>query len=289
MPASLRIVPRGLAALLPFLMGMAAAFLSIPESAFPQGGLQPVTVSVEGAIRRPGGYTLPAGATLSSLLVKAGGFTDSAFPAGAVLRRMSVRTAQEAELQVTADRISREAEDVVEASDAARPVARLLRSLSPSGRVLVRLTHPRLLKGSPADIPLEEGDALFVPGKTDTVAVTGAVRDASARIPFSADLDYKGYIRRAGGYADESHRDDVYLQRADGTTALLSLGFISWNPGASRWEMTALAGSTPTVGPGDTIVVLRPPPKGLPPKISRELPAILMRAAEIAGKPVILP
>jgi hypothetical protein len=53
--------------------------------------------------------------------------------------------------------------------------------------------------------------------------------------------------------------------------------------------VTALAGGPPEIGPGDTIVVPHSPPEGLPSNSARKLPEILMRAAEIAGSPVILP
>ena len=284
-----RIVPLRPSALVPFLLAVALFSTAAPGTAPASGGPKPVTASIGGEVRRPGNYTLSPGATLSALLSAAGGFTDNAFLRGAILRRASVREAQQAELRETADRLSQETADNVEARDAARPAILLLSSLAPSGRVSVRLAHPRLLKGSPADLPLEEGDALFVPTKVDTVVVAGAMRTACASIPFAASLAYKEYIRQAGGYADDADRDHVYLLRADGTTALLSLGFLSWNPAATRWEVTALAGTTPAVGPGDTIVVPRPPPQGLPPSAARELPGILMRAAEIAAEPVILP
>jgi protein involved in polysaccharide export with SLBB domain len=151
------------------------------------------------------------------------------------------------------------------------------------------LTYPRLLKNTPRDLPLEEGDALRIPGKSGTVAVAGAVRAGSGNIPFRPERLYGEYIQGAGGYADDADRGKVFLLRADGTTALLSLGFISWNPRVSRWEVTALASGPPAVGPGDTIVVPRSFQRGLPGKFARELARILMRASEIAGAPVFLP
>lgn len=284
-----RIVPLRLSALVPFLLAVALSSTAAPGTAPASGGPKPITASIGGEVRRPGNYTLPPGATLSALLSAAGGFTDNAFLRGAILRRASAREAQQTELREAADRITREIDGDGEAQGAARQVVQHLSSLAPSGRIPVRLAHPRLLKGSPEDLPLEQGDALFVPTKVDTVAVAGAVPTAYASIPFAASLAYKKYIRQAGGYADDADRDHVYLLRADGTTALLSLGVLSWNPAATRWEVTALTGSTPAVGPGDTIVVPRPLPRGLPSKTAREIPGILMRAAEIAGEPVILP
>ena len=262
---------------------------TLPGEVHALGGPGAVAVSIEGEVRRPWTYTLPPGSTLSTLIVAAGGFTDNAFLRGAILTRVATREAQEADLRGIVARIEAETVPATAPDNAVRPLIELLSSLRPYGRIPVRLSHPRLLKGTPADLPLEEGDVLRVPQKTGTVTVAGALKTAPCAIPFAADKPYEEYIRQAGGHADGADREHVYLLRTDGTTALLSLGFIRWNPAASRWEVTALTGGPPAVGPGDTIVVPRHPPKGIPDKIARELPGILIRAAEIAGEPVILP
>jgi protein involved in polysaccharide export with SLBB domain len=272
-----------------FLLPGAALAAILPGTARALGGPQPVTVSVEGEVRRPGAYTLPPGATLSTLILAAGGFSDNADMRGASLARVSARQGQQAELREMAGRLAPEPGAAEAAREAARPVVALLEDLRPSGRVPIRLTHPRLLKNSPRDLPLEEGDVLRIPSKADSVTVAGAVRGAPGAVPFTPKTPLKEYIRRAGGYADDADRNQVFLLRADGTTADLSPGFVSWNPVASRWEVTALAGGPPEIGPGDTIVVPRTPPPGLPSDSARKLPEILRRAAEIAGAPVVLP
>ena len=60
-------------------------FHPIPAGAIE--GPRPVTVTVEGEVRLPGSYTLPHGATLSTLVVAAGGYTDNADLAAATLTR----------------------------------------------------------------------------------------------------------------------------------------------------------------------------------------------------------
>ena len=100
------------------------------------GRPQPVTVTVEGAVRRPGTYSLPHGATLSTLVVAAGGYTDNADLAAATLKR-----------------------------ETANPVP-------------APLSHPRLLKGSPADLPLEDGDTLRIPARTPGAPARTRARSA---------------------------------------------------------------------------------------------------------------
>jgi hypothetical protein len=290
MTHDIRRIPRGRnAGIALYLLLIWAFSTTLPGKVHALGGPWPVAVSVEGEVRRPGSYTLPPGSTLSALIVAAGGFTDNASLRGAILTRTSAKTAQDAELKETVTRIEAETDSPGAAREAARPVMELLASLRPSGRIPVRLSHPRLLKGSPADLPLEGGDVLRIPAKTGDVGVTGAVRPGPRVVPFTESSSWKKYVDRAGGYADGADRDHVYLLRADGTATLLSLGFVSWNATASRWEVTALSGTTPAVEAGDTVVVPRLPASGLPEAVAGKLPGILMRAAEIAGAPVTLP
>ncbi|HEY5577274.1 MAG TPA: YjbH domain-containing protein [Deferrimonas sp.] len=107
-----------------------------PDRAEAIGGPRPVTVTVEGEVRRPGSYTLPHDATLSTLIVAAGGTTDNADLAAATLTR-----------------------------EYANPVA-------------APLSHPRLLKGSPADLPLTDGDTLRIPARTPGAPARSRARPA---------------------------------------------------------------------------------------------------------------
>jgi len=106
-----------------------------------------VTVTVEGEVRRPGSYTLPYDATLSTLVVAAGGYTENADLAAATLKRES-----------------------------ANPVA-------------PPLSHPRLLKGSPADLPLADGDTLRIPARTPGAPARSRPRPPGAE-PFTGPNNF---------------------------------------------------------------------------------------------------
>jgi len=125
---------------------LAAALLLLalvhPNQAQAIGRPQPVTATVEGEVRRPGSYTLPHDATLSTLIVAAGGYTDNADLAAATLKR-------EYEKPVPAP-----------------------------------LSHPRLMKGSPADLPLADGDMLRIPARPPGAPAGKRARDAGYQ-PFT--------------------------------------------------------------------------------------------------------
>jgi len=124
MPCILRSARRRGAWIATCLLLGAALTAILPGTVHAIGGPRPVTVTVEGEVRRPGSYTLPYEATLSTLIGAAGGYTDNADLAAATLKR-----------------------------EYANPVA-------------APLSHIRLLKGSPADLPLTDGDTLRIPSRT---------------------------------------------------------------------------------------------------------------------------
>ena len=268
-----------------------ACLAAWPGTAFALGGPWPIEVSIEGEVRRPGVYNLPPDATLSSLVSAAGGMTDNADFGGAALYRTSAGENQKARLAKATEEIAKLVEEATAASadNALHSTLTFLRELYPKGRVTVRITFPRLMKNSPDDIRLEEKDTLLIPPRVESVTVAGAVHNPSDNIPFLPKASLKEYIRRSGGYKDDADRSQVYLLRSNGTIALLTPGFFSWNPAASRWEVTALSGTGPSVSPGDTIVVFRTLPSGLPREAARQLRQALVLALEIAGTAGIPP
>ncbi|HLN91903.1 MAG TPA: SLBB domain-containing protein, partial [Patescibacteria group bacterium] len=86
MPRILRNVPCRLGAWNAACLLLGTALTAIhPGTVQAIGGPQPITVTVEGEVRRPGSYSLPHDATLSTLIVAAGGYNDNADLAGGTL------------------------------------------------------------------------------------------------------------------------------------------------------------------------------------------------------------
>lgn len=220
---------------------------------------QEIRVSVKGEVVHPGEYAVRMGERLSSLLERAGGFTDNAWMSGATISRHAARAHAEPPLRALVSRIER---NVFARPDEEAPKREFLRNLSelaPKGMLPVRLAHPRLLKGSDDDLPLEDGDSLLVRSRQDPVAVIGAVKKPRTFSLSSSKTEPGKYVREAGGYAEDADRKHAYLIKADGTATPLYRGWIRWNSAKSRWEVPALSEPAPQVEPGDTIVVPRKP------------------------------
>ena len=212
------------------------------------------TIILGGQVVRPGVYTIAEGEKLSSVLERAGGFTDRAFLKGAAFTRASLRRIEQEQLDAflkTQEQrmlssastviVGAEKEEVAaqqQALQARREALRLLASKVVVGRMVVHLDRPDRLKGSENDVVVVDGDTLNVPEPPDSVLVIGAVRNStSVQHKEGAGVDY--YINRVGGYSKEADKKEAHIVKADGS-AISSFTNIR------------------TVEPGDTVIV---PPK----------------------------
>jgi protein involved in polysaccharide export with SLBB domain len=212
------------------------------------------TVQLSGQIARPGVYTISEGERLSSVLERAGGFTDRAFLKGALFTRAALRKieqeqldaflkVQEQRLLSTASTVTvgAEKEEIAsqqQALQARRDMLKILASKVVVGRMVVRLDAPDKLKGTDNDVVLTDGDTLNVPEPPQSVLVLGAVRNStSVQYKEGASVDY--YINRVGGFSREADQKEAHIVKADGS-AVSSFTNVR------------------TIEPGDTVVV---PPK----------------------------
>ncbi|MBI5740369.1 MAG: SLBB domain-containing protein [Nitrospirae bacterium] len=227
--------------------------------------------SVAGEVGFPGKYIIKKGEKLSSLIERAGGYSDGAYLRGAVFTRERVRELQQKSLNEMISRLEREllaegsmqvaislSKEEVEAKktelEQKQKFIESLRKVPVSGRMAIRMAHLRLLKGSEYDIELEQGDHLYIPMKNSVVDVTGAVMSRGSYI-YSERLDFGDYVEMAGGYTRYADEGSVYVLKVDGSARKLSKGRFNWNSSKSRWEMSGFGEDIKDIEPGDTIVV----------------------------------
>ncbi len=241
--------------------------------------------TVLGAVARPGAYAFQKGDRLSSLIERAGGYADNVFLRGATLIRDSARARNRKALDNAISLLEERAFAAPGDKDRMREFFDGLKILPPVTRLPVRLAHPRLLKGTEDDLPLEDGDSLMIPARTDKITVTGAVRNGGSRIelPYGAKTRFEDYLRMAGGLTGDADLDHPYLIKADGTAATLARGLVRWSPERSRWEISALVDHGPSIESGDTIVVPRKPSRSTWAGGFPDLQQILMKIHTLTG------
>jgi protein involved in polysaccharide export with SLBB domain len=228
-------------------------------------------VSIQGEVKYPGIYTIKKGERLSSLIERAGGYTDKAYLRGAVFTRVGVRNIQQKSIDDMIvrlegellgqglDRIAtalskEEAETRKLALNQGQQFIASLRQVTATGRMSIRLAHLRLLKNSQYDIELEEGDSLDIPTESSVVNVVGSVMSQGSFI-FADELSYKDYLAMAGGYSRYADEKNVYVLKVDGSARKLANRLVSWNLTKDRWEIDGFGDEIREIEPGDTIVV----------------------------------
>ena len=188
-------------------------------------------VIVIGEVRFPGMYTIKRGETLRSVMARAGGLTEYAFPEGAVFTRESLREREQEQLDRLAARMQNDiAATALMAARASQAGASTSVSVGQSlltqlqatkaiGRLVINLQQSIHAKpGSADDIILRNGDQLIVPKQRQDVMVLGEVQSPSAHL-FQPDLSRDDYIAQSGGATSLADKGKIYVVRADGSVA----------------------------------------------------------------------
>jgi protein involved in polysaccharide export with SLBB domain len=191
------------------------------------------SVVLSGEVKRPGIYRSTPGERLSSILKRAGGFTDKAYLRGALFTRLSAKRIEKEQLdkfvQAQEAKLLSEAGTLVIAGvdreevgaqahtvNSRRELLNVLASRVALGRVVIKLDDIEKLEGSPSDLLLEDGDSLHIPTPPSSVAIVGAVRNPTS-VVYQEGADVEYYLNRAGGLTSEADRKNLYIQKADGS------------------------------------------------------------------------
>ncbi|MGZ8447029.1 MAG: SLBB domain-containing protein, partial [Candidatus Deferrimicrobiaceae bacterium] len=186
-----------------------------------------IQVTLAGEVRFPGTYAALTGERLSSLITRAGGFTPSAYLKAAQFTRVSTQKSQQEaidklieQLEVEVAQKAQEIGGAIDKEDieankevlaARRSLIAQLKKATAKGRVVIRLSEVGKLKGTAADILLEDGDRLEVPRLQNVVNVVGRVYNPTGVIYDPASDRLGHYLKTVGGPTESADRDHIFL------------------------------------------------------------------------------
>jgi len=216
--------------------------------------------TIRGEVRFPGVYPIQKGEKLSSLIQRAGGYTDKAYLKGAKFTRNTVRDLQQkrmddvnARLEQDLNRKQQELASVAASKEELEATRTTLNGMKASldklktakaeGRLSIRLAAVDELKSSPYDLELQGGDSLEVPQSTNSILVFGEVYNPTTVVHIPGE-NLNFYLKKAGGASVNADENEMYVIRVDGTVE-------------SRREMTSFfydGFMRMNLDPGDTIV-----------------------------------
>ncbi len=190
------------------------------------------SVAVSGEIEHAGSYGIGQGERLSSVITRAGGFRESAYPAAAMLQRVQVRELGEQARQEMIQRLETTPVNFQPGAMSAQEQTTLQQSLEQQRQHILAVVRSRPATGrqvitissdiaswanTSADIELRAGDTLVIPKRPNFVMVTGQVYNATA-ISFVPGRTV-WLVSGEGGRGDSLWLDkkQIYILRADGS------------------------------------------------------------------------
>lgn len=215
------------------------------------------SITVKGEVKHPGTYGIRPGEKLSSIIERAGGYEQDAYPYGAVLQRTAVRKLETQAQDDLILRIKNEETDIEampetdararqEKDTALAQYQTTLTELNanpPGGRVDIRISdRVDRWRNTTADVEVRAGDTLTIPKKPSFVMVTGQVFNATA-VSYRPGRSAKWYLSQSGGATTMADKKGIFVIRADGSVIGGKQSLLSGDP-----LNTALR-------PGDTVVV----------------------------------
>lgn len=224
-----------------------------------QAQIQNEYVRIGGEARQSGIFLLKKGETLRELIARVGGANENGYLYATQLNRESVRRIQQAKLNEVADRFERDLEsnatqrmgasaDQANAAKLAaeieqqRRIVQKLRAIKAEGRIVLDLPGIETQVKNLPDLPLQDGDSIYIPRRPGTVDVLGSVFQQNAFI-YRPQRTVNDYVQQAGGITITADKSEMYIIRADGTAK--SGQSTGWFSGIGSTELN----------PGDTVVV----------------------------------
>ena len=195
-----------------------AEFRTIPEYR------EAETITLEGEFVFPGTYVFEKGEMLSSVIERAGGFTDEAFIGGSIFLRRSLREREQEEIDRLTELLNDEIAAAALSDVGADPIGEqrleeqqaALASLSKAvatGRLVIPLED--LIAGGSTDIILKDGDRLLIPKFSQEVTIIGEVQRPTSYL-FDKSFRQADYIEQSGGFKERADKRNIYVVKAGG-------------------------------------------------------------------------
>ncbi|MDA8862075.1 SLBB domain-containing protein [Gammaproteobacteria bacterium] len=179
------------------------------------------SVLITGNIKYPGKYSISSSDRILDIIVRSGGYTDTAYPFGGSLLRESARDLE----NIFADKSYNNLITFIISNPAAMPnnadglgfLLSELKNYEPIGRVIVELDETKLKENIQDNIYLTDGDQIHIPPYTSNVFIFGEVGNPGSVLFKEADsmLDY---IERSGGLTRYSSKDSIFIVSPNGET-----------------------------------------------------------------------
>ena len=188
------------------------------------------SVTITGAVNTPGTYIISRGETLVSLIEKAEGYRDDAYPfAGILNNKKTLSVNQEAVDKLYTSFIQQliTKGDALFASESLPFILAELKKSTITGRVKAEFDID-VIKASPmADTALDDGDSIIIPTLTQQVYIYGEVNNPGA-IRYKSKQTVSDYLINSGGQLESADRENIFVIHPNGEINRISNARLSF-------------------------------------------------------------
>jgi len=174
-------------------------------------------VKIEGAVIRPGNYKMIEGQSVFDLIEEAGGYTQNAFPAGAIYLNEEAKTINSNAIKKLYDDFIDGIIGTLQSSGGELDIGPLvslsqqIKDVEPNGRIIVDLLDDSF------ELIVRDKDTLIIPEKNNNVFIFGEVLSEGALL-FKSGADLEFYLGEASGLKDQANAQSIFIMFPNGTT-----------------------------------------------------------------------
>ena len=186
-----------------------------------------LSVTINGAVNKPGLYSFVEGTTLHQIIAEAGGYSEYAYPFGGSLYRKKVAEIQQDSFNKTYTSIINflasnggAKTTTVSTSPNLPLILAELKAAKFLGRVSAEFSRRKVEKDPSLDTALADGDEIFIPLFTSDVYVTGDVQNPGGR-RYSSELKVGDYLEQSGGIGKFADNERIIVVKPNGDAEVI--------------------------------------------------------------------
>jgi len=174
-------------------------------------------VKISGAIVRPGSYKMIEGQNIFDLIKEAGGYTQNAFPEGAIYLNEQAKEINSNASEKLYDEFIDGLIDILQKSSGEMDITPLItlsqqiKNSTPNGRIIIDLLDDS------SQIVIKNGDSIFIPEKNNSVFMFGEVLNEGALI-YKRGADLEFYLGEASGLKEQANAQSIFIMYPNGQT-----------------------------------------------------------------------
>ena len=209
------------------------------------------SVTISGAVKTPGTYIVARDDTLLTLIEKAEGYRDDAYPFGGILNNKRAE-------EINADAVEKlyntyvqkliSKGDALFASESLPFILDELKKSKISGRVMAEFDLDVIRAKPQLDTNLDDGDTIIIPSKTQQIYIYGEVNNPGT-IRYTPGQSIQKYLEFSGGVLDSADNKNIYVVHPNGELNRVS--------GTSRLSFLDNRGEDILIYPGSVIYIPR--------------------------------